>query len=991
MYRYGCHVTNGCSHSRGLAAKVALVGVIGMLAVTSFCPRALAEGAYLQADAVITGREMHTFVADGETVNVVLGKFSLAVGGRSIVGRDAVIWIKESRLGNQTLRTIELYVEGDAGRAAKIVEPDKTTTTDNIFYVVLRQQGGFRARVGARGLRKMDSLPIYRRALAARKKRLTAKKGEPPTVVVVLAEGAGEVFPTKTTDADDKPGQGPEDGDETKKTIPAETPAMRSYSAITYTAESTSMQDIIDHRYPDDPGKSIRVVICKGNVYIAQSQSKSESAMSMQADAAVIYIGDRVNIEGKTVQGVIGAYLEGHVVIRRGVRTIRGRQLFYSFIDGRALILQPVLRTVQEGRNIPIYIRAREGRQTAAWADPKNEGLPVRGRRWEFRNAMVTTSDFRTPEYHIGARKVTFEDTAMYEEAETGERISPQAWRTKMTSATVNLRSIPLLWMPYVRGSGQQGHTALRKAQFGSHGRFGWGAETQWHLFRLLGVTKPAGFKGRLDFDWYERGYLGGVRVNYDKLNYSGYFRAYGLIDSEGEDDFGTDRENIAAPTQRGRLLWRHKQFLPRDWQFQFEGSYLCDANFLEEFFPSEFWTGKDQENLLYAKKQRDNWAMTVLTKWRINDFLTQTEAFPEVAGYLIGQSLWRDRLTLHSEARLGAVRYRPADSSPARSSPTVARADIREELNVPLAIGPVKLLPFVAARGTYWSESPRDGALVRPWGQIGVNATTHIWRVYNNVESRLLDIHRLRHVITPYARVFGSGTSAQPDRLYPFNEGIEEHVRRLDGGTVGVRQLWQTKRGPADDRHTVDWLRLNISGSVFNNGETDLPADGRYFFHRPEHSMARNAINAEAAWHASDSTTVLADANYDTDSGELGRGNIGVAISRDPRLRYYLGLRTISAVDSAMGTFGLNYKISRKYSLNFFEQYDFDFDGGQNEATSLSLVRKFPRLYAAFTFVYDRTQNDVGLVISIWPEGVEEVRIGGSKLSLLKGGGDDD
>ena len=78
------------------------------------------------------------------------------------------------------------------------------------------------------------------------------------------------------------------------------------------------------------------------------------------------------------------------------------------------MICQPVFRTIQEQRDIPVYIRAREARQLAARAVPK--GPALRGYQWTFRDALVTTSDFYTPEYHIAAKRVYLEDTTPYDE-----------------------------------------------------------------------------------------------------------------------------------------------------------------------------------------------------------------------------------------------------------------------------------------------------------------------------------------------------------------------------------------------------------------------------------------------------------------------------------------------------------------------------------------------------------------------------------------------
>ncbi len=903
---------------------------------------------------------MHTFTASGETVDVVEGDFSLTVGERKISGANAVLWITERRVGKATFRDIEVYIEGDSTRKAKIVEADGTTTTDRTIMVILHQRGKLLVKVARHSDESLASSPLYKRAMALHKPQSAVK-------------------PSKT-DSEKPTGKAAK----TPKTVrPAGKPKPKPYSPISFRADEFSSEEITD---PSDPKTKLRITIAKGNVYLSQGNPDSDLFIQMRADNAVLYSAPRTENESAS-ETIVGAYLEGDVILRRGERTISGPRLFYDFKNSRAIFLEPVLRTVQEQRRIPVYIRAKEGRQLGALAEHGGRA-GVKGGKWYFRKAIVTTSDFLTPGYHIAARRIQMEDTRRYyydDKEKKWVAVGERAWRTKLENTTFNIYSVPVLWSPRLVGDAEEGHTALRKLSAGSDGRFGWGVEADWYLFRLLGIPKPDGFKGTMETSWYERGFMIGPKVRYKRQNYSGYARGSFMHDTEGEDDFGTDRENIDAQTSRGRFLWRHKQFLPKDWMLQAEISYLSDRNFLEQFHPSEFWTGKQQETLIYAKKQKDNWAITALGKWRINDFQTQTEAYPDVGAYLIGQSLWQDRLTLYKEAHLGIIRLRPDhDIDMPASDPTV-RGDARIEVNVPFAIGPVRFLPSIANRITAWSDTPNEGALCRSWGKVGIGAQTDIWRIYNNVENRLWDLHRIKHVITPYGSVFGSCTNVRPDRLHPFSPETEQKIHRLSGGTIGVRQLWQTKRGLEGNRHIVDWLRLNLAMSLFDDDFTQMPADGRYFASRPEYSLPRNAINGDAAWYISDSTILMGDFNYDVDSGKIGRANVGVTVLRDPRMKYYAGVRYISPLDSAVGTLGASYQINRKYRVSVFEQYDFDFNGGENLSTVATLTRKFPRMYVSITFGYDKTYDDVTVMLSVWPEGIPEARIGTSKVGLLQ------
>ncbi|MFW6061818.1 MAG: hypothetical protein ACOC93_03325, partial [Planctomycetota bacterium] len=154
-----------------------------------------------------------------------------------------------------------------------------------------------------------------------------------------------------------------------------------------------------------------------------------------------------------------------------------------------------------------------------------------------------------------------------------------------------------------------------------------------------------------------------------------------------------------------------------------------------------------------------------------------------------------------------------------------------------------------------------------------------------------------------------------------------------------------------------------------------------------PEYSLSRNHINAEYLWHISDSTTFISDLNYDVDDDELGVYNAGLAVVRNPRLRYYVGTRYLPKIDSSVGTFGLDYQLTRKYSLSLFQQYDFDFQGSRNLVSQVALIRKFPRWYVGITLNYVRDvreDDEVGVMFTIWPEGVPEVRLGSDRFGLL-------
>jgi hypothetical protein len=254
-------------------------------------------------------------------------------------------------------------------------------------------------------------------------------------------------------------------------------------------------------------------------------------------------------------------------------------------------------------------------------------------------------------------------------------------------------------------------------------------------------------------------------------------------------------------------------------------------------------------------------------------------------------------------------------------------------------------------------------------------------------VDDRLLDVHKLKHEVTPELAAFVSGDGGVgPGDVYPLEPGIEQHLGQIQAASLALYQRLLTKRGPAGNQFSVDWMRLDVIGTVLDNHDVPAPpSDGRFFLSRPEYSIPRDNITSEYTWNVSDATTFLSDLNYDVQSAGVARADAGLAIARDPRLRYYFGWRYIRDLDASVGTFGSNYQINKKYSVSFFEQYDFLFANGRNLATSVSVIRKFPRWYAAFTFTFDQVSGDTSVFMTFWPEGVPEARLSSGRVSLLQ------
>lgn len=916
---------------------------------------------------------------DGTRVIEVLGEFSARMGQYKLSSRDGVLWFNDQQWQNRSYLDMEIFL----WQGAEIVQPAGTTESGPAILVTLRTFGKLVLNVDSHVAMSDAESSLFQEGQKAR-----GLLGVAPPAAADESESPLQIAPTL------------------EKMVLAQPKVSQR---VEYSAQET-IHETID-------GQSVIVAI--GEVMVSQgSPAKSGEYLELRADAAVLYLkADEVSAalpglmgeeesakeqkrredrksppddgpplpekkpEGPeaAAQWVSAVYLEGDVVLMRGQRMIRASRLYYDFDAEKALILDVVMRALEESRNLPIYVRAEHARQLS----------PT---EYQAEKAQITTSEFHTPHMAVGAGKVYLQDRTPRNER--GEIIGVQAGTYKAYNTTLNVEGTPIAYWPFSQGDFSRDRMAFRSAKFGYESDFGAVFETRWYLFNLLGLEQPEGYDATLKLDYFtKRGPGVGVDLDYETEDYFGLLRTYYIKDS-GEDDLGGDRGGEPDHPNRGRALWRHRQYLPKGWELSLEAAYLSDDQYLEAFERNEWENAKEQETALYLVKRQDNWQFSTLANWRINEFLTQTEHLPESKFSLIGEPLG-DIATAYSESRVGVVRYRGDErrvfNGASRfwdntgSTGSVIRGDTREELTFPVPeIGPVKLTPFVAGRATGWDDSidhQGGGGTSRMFGTYGLKANTLFSKVDDSVESRLLDLHRLRHIVKVDGALWNAHANQAPMELTPFDGGVED-IDDFGGGTVGVRQKWQTQRGGPGRWRTVDWIIFDVEAGFFSDAQESERTHGDYIYSRPEDSISSNFLAMNFQYRLSDSTVVVYDGVYDTNRGNMGTSNISLAVEREPRMAYFVGWRYIHDTNSSLVGAGANYKLNEKHTVGIREYYDIDL--GRNYTTEVVYIRRWPRWYTAVAFNVDRSTKDIGINLSIWPEGAPQIGLGSKRYTGL-------
>lgn len=983
-------------------------------------------------DVHVTGDVIVNFTGSaGENILVIDRKFSLVAGADTFSGEKAVIWLKRTPPDGGTV-SVRAYISGGAsagrGKGTRVpglnwqmVEPGRAMA---VWFQARGEVFVTAKQIETNDVRGLD---FYAEAFEAVSKidrnfapvfaALAPTKREPPVVPTP---------PTTAPPAPDveHPSRLPEAfGFFQRLPGPPSKPAAGVEKAqpqlnIRYPVNLAPAGDTEPNVEWGGLGKEQNIATIIGRFYLWQKQDERGRLLEMQADAAIVFyesekLGDDEGLGGVQdvgAKGVIRAvYLSGDVVMTEGQRSIRADEMYYDFVDKKGLAVNAVLWSFDVGRGIPIYLRAAKIKQLA-------EG------RFAAENVVLTTSEFYLPQISVGASSILVTDNTAIEQQDGISRDS--SYDVQMRDVRLKAGKTTFLYWPFMRANLERPDIPIKSMRVGNDSIWGTSVESRWYLSRLLGLQEPQGTDGTFELDYYaERGVGAGVEVEYAQEDRLGNIIGY-IIDDRGEDRLGRidSRQNLEPPRDlRGRFGWVHRAFMPYNWQVTMGVNYESDENFVESYYRREFNTGPDRETYIHLKRIEDNWGLSLLGKGRINDFADELAEYPSGEFHLTGQSFFDDKLTLYSDTQAGQFRQFIGDSHTTMiPDEPFAFASTRSEIDMPLRLGGVKASPYIAGTLGFddrsgFNRSMVDGdgfytgddeEKVVGIGEAGLRLSTEYWRIYRGVESRLWDLHGIRHIVRPE---LAAAVYAESDSV----------VKQHDAVYLGLSQRLQTKRGPENEKRTVDWMRLNLGATFVADSEprTVNSAPYRFIWNRPMTPLRlfatpkilngdfddglkrietfgpqRNYFSADYSWQISDTTALLSDAYYDVREGTIEQFDIGFSRTRWPDLTYYIGsryLRNVQVLDehgSNAFVFAASYNIDPRYTLVFSQQFDFDY--GANVVSDITIIRRYHRVFWSLTFAADASLDRQAVVFSIWPEGVPELAIGSRRYVGLTGPG---
>lgn len=777
------------------------------------------------------------------------------------------------------------------------------------------------------------------------------------------------------------------------------------------------------------------VAVIDGGINIVVEGVGSLGVLDMSADRAVLWTQNtgQPDLGGGTVQPSsqpLEVYLEGNIVFLEGQRRIDAERMYYNVPNENGVVIDTEIVTPAPGYNGLLRL--------------KSDLVQITGRdRFLAQRTSVTSSQLADPRYRLQSNLVELRDQQYpaIDPATGAQAINPLTGepevehRQFLTSRNnfVYLGPVPVFYWPVFSADVTDASFFLRRAQLRNDQVFGTQVLTTFNVYELLGLqNRPIGTQWDIHLDYLSlRGLGHGTTFIYNRGDLfglggpaSGLFDAWAIND-RGLDNLGSDRRAVPAEIDyRYRVLNRHRQLLPNNMILSGELGLVSDRNFIESYFEREWDEFKDQSTDLELRRLVDGTAWYIRGQGRPVDFFTDTQWLPRLEHYWLGQPLLGDRLTWFEHTSLAYANYQiaafpdnPVDAAKFVWAPWESRQTqgdrlvTRQELDLPLNLGPFKVVPFALGEAGHWGEVLDGDQLTRLYGQAGVRASIPFWSANPGVENTLFNVHGLAHKAT-FEIEYGFSATNQDLNQFPLydpidDNNIEQFRRRFTFNTFGgplpdgnvpaqfdpryyalraglhnnvtspsyeiandfqalrlnLLQRLQTKRGLPGQRRVIDWM-------VFNTGVTYFPDDDRDNFGVPF-----GLLNYDYRWHLGDRTTLVSDGVFDFFTNGQKIWTVGTFLNRPPRGSLFVGFRwlqgpdfqnVLTPFDSQVLIASYSYQLSPKWTTTLGTAVDIG--GSGNIGQNVALTRIGESFLVSLGFNADASKDNFGVTFMVEP-----------------------
>lgn len=671
-----------------------------------------------------------------------------------------------------------------------------------------------------------------------------------------------------------------------------------------------------------------------------------------------------ITADGETrfVNGV--AVAENNVVIHYGTTSVYADYVQYN-PETRDVLAIGNIRIYRDGKLVEgdraLYnletklVRTSNFRTGAFPFLVKGETINSVGRSGGYvaQNVIATTSDSSKPDYYVKARTA---------------RVRPNDYIT-LSNVSLYIGSTRVFWFPLIYQS--------LKDEAGFSFTPGYGSDYGVYLLTRYGFPLSDNTQGALEFDLRSRR---GAAIGLDTKSHFGpdnkswsRFRSYYANDTDTNVNHTAEKILPVSP-DRYRVNFQTRTYLTDDLYASADFNKLSDYRFLRDFFPNEYHTNPQPDNVFSLTKWDEKYTFTGIARAQVNNFFDTTERLPEAALDITRQPLftlpglrqspvfYEGETSLSSLARKYGTLSNTDVNNPSLTSTDLknynaGRFDTFHQFTLPQTYGGwLNVIPRVGVRGTYYSSGAESelvnlqqntgldlrneaqtlvqkktaNSLFRSVFNAGVESSFKLSREWEEIQNRSWGIDGLRHVIQPYTNLSYVRTSQdaegilQFDRLNPSTELASldfpqfTAIDSIPNWTVwrfGARNTLQTRR----DDMTYNLVEMD----TFFNANFDRPNYPGLASEGNLSNLCNRLTYAPVSWVA-----LVMDTQLPLTESGFTQVNTDIHFLANEDLSFTVGHRYLDNnpyfLNSSNLRFGAYYRVNDNWAVSFTDQYEF-------------------------------------------------------------------
>lgn len=537
-------------------------------------------------------------------------------------------------------------------------------------------------------------------------------------------------------------------------------------------------------------------LLCASSIYAKEGQMKQKAPIVVNGDR-VEYFHDKKKVIGtgnisidyedvKLTCEKVTVYLdtreaiaEGNVKITQKDTYLSGDKMNYNFDTRVGKVIKGYVNYV------PFYGKSQDIEKVS-----ENQINIERG--------YITTCDLEKPHYRVRARQVRI----YLDDKVIAKHI------------LFYIGNCPIMYFPYyVQPLKEQSAHITAMA---GHDK-DWG----YYLLTSLKFDYSEIFRGRFRFDYRAKNGLAyGIDNNYSLGGDAGAGDGIVKFYSTQENDKNLSYKRLTREELKYRLQVRHSWQVNEDTLAAVELNKVRDNNFMKYYFYKEWTEQRQPDSYASFITTKDDYTSTFLTRVRMDKYYDVIQRLPEyqmsIPQYNIKYNGKNSPLYYNFQSAAVYLNHAFAhtEGSSEPKDLDVIRLDTYNRLSYTAKLfKSLNVVPFAGTRQTYYSRNKwGDTNLIRGIFDSGFDSSIKFYKIYDiNTNALGLDIHRLRHIITPTAAYsFTPQTTVSPDNLNQF-DGVDS-LDTQNHVLLSIENKLQTKRGGPDNMSAVDIVDFIIS-----------------------------------------------------------------------------------------------------------------------------------------------------------------------------------